>query len=320
MQKWKKWAAAVVAAGMLSSLGVATALEEAPIQVDMKPDFSVMVDMNEAGFQDANGAYVYPIVYQGSTYLPLRAVGKLMGMEAGWDAATKTVTLDDDPANPDGTYVEPQPETSRPEPSVVQAMSKPDVTVIINGESTVFTDANGKVIYPIIYNGTTYLPLRAIGNIMEMEVGWNAAGKIVFLGQQPTEEETQKINFMAQLIAQVDAAQEHAEKADALMDVVTDSYDDVRVEMEGVAKCMDAIAALETPDYQQKDYEAVKTSAALVAEKVRALNAILAEVDPQEILTPQQAEELSTRTEKALEEYQVANMDFIVACAFLQKG
>ena len=36
---------------------------------------------------------VYPITYQGSTYLPVRAVAGLAGFEVNWDQATRTVDL-----------------------------------------------------------------------------------------------------------------------------------------------------------------------------------------------------------------------------------
>ena len=34
-----------------------------------------------------------PFTYEGTTYLPIRAVAEAVGMEVGWDGATKTVTL-----------------------------------------------------------------------------------------------------------------------------------------------------------------------------------------------------------------------------------
>ena len=44
-------------------------------------------------FLDAKGNRVYPITYQGSTYLPVRAVAGLAGFEVNWDQATRTVDL-----------------------------------------------------------------------------------------------------------------------------------------------------------------------------------------------------------------------------------
>ena len=43
-------------------------------------------------------------------------------------------------------------------------------------------DANGTVVYPISYNGTTYVPLRAVSNMMGLPVDWNGDTRTVYLG------------------------------------------------------------------------------------------------------------------------------------------
>ncbi len=45
-------------------------------------------------------------------------------------------------------------------------MLRPDVTVRIDGVTYDFYNAQGKEVHPIIYNGTTYIPLRAVGELM----------------------------------------------------------------------------------------------------------------------------------------------------------
>lgn len=42
-------------------------------------------------------------------------------------------------------------------------------------------DANGSVIEPFIYNGTTYMPVRGTANLADMEVTWNGNTKSVYL-------------------------------------------------------------------------------------------------------------------------------------------
>ena len=42
---------------------------------------------------DANGGKVIPITYNGSTYLPVRAVSNMLGVPVNWDQATQTVLL-----------------------------------------------------------------------------------------------------------------------------------------------------------------------------------------------------------------------------------
>lgn len=42
-------------------------------------------------------------------------------------------------------------------------------------------DANGTVIEPFIYNGTTYMPVRGTANLAGMQVTWDGATKTVYL-------------------------------------------------------------------------------------------------------------------------------------------
>jgi len=39
--------------------------------------------------------------------------------------------------------------------------------------------------YPITYNGTTYLPIRSIGTLLGVDVGWDQDTQSVLLGKQP---------------------------------------------------------------------------------------------------------------------------------------
>lgn len=45
-------------------------------------------------------------------------------------------------------------------------------------------DGSGNPVYPIIYNGTTYLPVRAISNMLDIPVDWDASTKTVILGTE----------------------------------------------------------------------------------------------------------------------------------------
>ena len=48
-----------------------------------------------------------------------------------------------------------------------------DIKIDINGAIIIPKDANGNPVEPFIYNGTTYLPIRAVGNALGMAVGWD---------------------------------------------------------------------------------------------------------------------------------------------------
>ena len=51
---------------------------------------------DEKEFYSVTGQRVYPILYNGSTYLPLRAIGEIMNKDVVWNNSTKTITLSGD--------------------------------------------------------------------------------------------------------------------------------------------------------------------------------------------------------------------------------
>ena len=54
----------------------------------------------------------------------------------------------------------------------ITAELRPDFTIVIDGQERVFKNVNGEVVDPVLYNGTTYLPVRAIGELMGKTVYW----------------------------------------------------------------------------------------------------------------------------------------------------
>lgn len=63
------------------------------IEAELRPDFTIEVDGKEQVFKDAQGNIVYPILYDGTTYLPVRAVGELMGKTVYWYEGEKRIDL-----------------------------------------------------------------------------------------------------------------------------------------------------------------------------------------------------------------------------------
>ncbi len=56
------------------------------------------------------------------------------------------------------------------------------IKIVIDGQKINPTDANGKTVEPIIYNGTTYLPVRAVANALGKAVYWDGPNYTVYLG------------------------------------------------------------------------------------------------------------------------------------------
>lgn len=63
----------------------------------------------------------------------------------------------------------------------VKAQIRPDFVIEINGVEREFKNADGERVYPILHNGTTYLPVRAIGEIMGKTVYWYEGEKRIEL-------------------------------------------------------------------------------------------------------------------------------------------
>lgn len=61
------------------------------------------------------------------------------------------------------------------------------IKLVVDGQTVIPKDANGKVVEPFIYNGTTYLPVRAVGNAVDKKVKWDGNSKTVYLGTTPDE-------------------------------------------------------------------------------------------------------------------------------------
>lgn len=87
----------------------------------------------------------------------------------------------------------------------ITADLRPDMTVRIDGTKQTMMDVDGNVVHPIAYEGTTYLPIRAIGNLMDYDVTWDGKTQTVILDQKthtPSEDLT-----MEKLTPRVDAAE-----------------------------------------------------------------------------------------------------------------
>ena len=96
-----------------------------------------------------------PFIENGRTYLPIRAISESMGVKVDWNAENKLVTL----TSNNGIIV------------FVINQDK----YMVNGEPKSL-DAPAKIV-----NGRTYLPVRAVGEALNLNVNWDGASKTVTL-------------------------------------------------------------------------------------------------------------------------------------------
>lgn len=57
-----------------------------------------------------------------------------------------------------------------------------NIKLVVDGVMVEPKDANGNVVEPFIYNGTTYLPVRAVGEAFDKQVEWDGEKNMVYLG------------------------------------------------------------------------------------------------------------------------------------------
>lgn len=115
-----------------------------------------------------------PIVKNRRTLVPLRFIGEALGKEVIWNNDEKSVTVSDDSAS-FKLYI--------------------DSKIIDNSDGTLkFTD-----VAPCIVNRKTYLPLRAIAELMNIGVGYDKASSTVTIDSatyNPVEESTTIVGLM----------------------------------------------------------------------------------------------------------------------------
>jgi len=92
----KRTLTTICAIGISASLLVATAAANGTLKeivANINSGITIMYNGQAQDMTDATGAAVYPITYNGSTYVPIRAVSEILGEEVNWDGATSTITL-----------------------------------------------------------------------------------------------------------------------------------------------------------------------------------------------------------------------------------
>lgn len=102
----KRMRTAVIAAVLLGVLAVGAGAASGIQQIiaDLRPDITVEVDGMARTMTDKNGKTVYPISYEGTTYLPVRALGEILGQTVEWDSATQTVIMTEKVLEPAALY------------------------------------------------------------------------------------------------------------------------------------------------------------------------------------------------------------------------
>lgn len=66
----------------------------------------------------------------------------------------------------------------------ISALLSYSTPVKYNGHLQEFKNVNGETVYPILYQGTTYLPVRAVCNMLDIAVDYDMSTGTVYLGER----------------------------------------------------------------------------------------------------------------------------------------
>lgn len=138
----------------------------------------VTVAVSGESYTLENGSEVpYSLLYKGTTYLPMRKVGELVGKEIAYDHEKKMASIKSTTA----AVAAPAPCTH-----TAIAGTKEDITFETNslniyvddkmvakvGDSYTLRDGSA-VPFSVVYKGTTYLPMRKIGELVGKNIGYD---------------------------------------------------------------------------------------------------------------------------------------------------
>lgn len=157
-------------------------------------NIKVILNGHELELRDSNGNTVEPFIIEGTTYLPVRAISEALDLPVEWDKSANSVVLGTKPDNYVTSLAESESETIigyvNESKDVVYADTGSksvdvffnNIKVILNGHELELKDGNGNTVEPFILDGTTYLPVRAISEALDLSVEWDKSANNVVLG------------------------------------------------------------------------------------------------------------------------------------------
>ena len=105
MKKRKALFAFILFALFLLSVIPASATKWATRRIDaLYRNIRIVVDDKEITPTDINGKVVEPFIIDGTTYVPLRAIGEALGKNVSWDSNTSTVNISTPTITPPPDY------------------------------------------------------------------------------------------------------------------------------------------------------------------------------------------------------------------------
>lgn len=173
----KKLVSLLLSVGLILSLAApAAAVNETREKNLTYRGIGIYLDGRELTPLDETGGSTEPFIMDSTTYLPIRAIAGALALGVEWIPETSTVALTS------GGRLS----ISRAEPTATHAvksagLSYRGINISLDGRLLELKNADGDSVEPFIIDGTTYLPLRVIGEALGLTVKWDAATSSVVL-------------------------------------------------------------------------------------------------------------------------------------------
>lgn len=172
MKGWKSFLAGMVTMLLIVSLMGTVFAATGKVQKELEyRDIKVSLNGEILDLKDAAGNHVEPFMFDGTNYLPVRALAEALGLSVSWDGQTNTVKLTNatesesnktpvvTPQAPAAPAVPATPAAPATPPAVTQTTPKVENTNDSNTAKTVYVTKTGKRYhYDPSCNGGTYIP------------------------------------------------------------------------------------------------------------------------------------------------------------------
>jgi uncharacterized protein YkwD len=161
------------------TLSQTTNVSMAPITFyfDGKPDTT---SKDSGYFFNGRSSIPKGIIYQGTTYVPLRYFSEKLNVEVGWEPVTRSIWLGKRPLNLSPAFSQT---TTRILASIGNATIQADIvpySFYFDGQSTANAPKG------LSYEWSTYVPLRYLSEQLKKEVGWDPTSRSIWVGTKPT--------------------------------------------------------------------------------------------------------------------------------------
>lgn len=152
------------------------------VSATLAKQFNVIYDNKNIELKNSNDEIIYPILYDGSTFLPIDVFASIANASFEWNKELKSVCISSS-GDTQENKLEERTEIFNENQSI-EVIIDDEIKFFYDGELQNLTSINGILREPIIYNDTIYLPLRTLAELFDFEVEWYSDTWTVVLSKQ----------------------------------------------------------------------------------------------------------------------------------------